>query len=292
MSRYVCIHGHFYQPPRENPWLEDVELQDSAYPYHDWNQRITDECYRQNAVSRILNSKKEIVDIVNNYSRISFDFGPTLLSWLQKHEGDVYKSILDADKESQKHFDGHGAAIAQAYNHMIMPLANTRDKHTQVIWGIYDFEQRFNRKPEGMWLPETAVDIETLEVLAEHEIAFTILAPHQAARIRRIDSDQWQQVEANNLNTTIPYLCRLPSGKTINLFFYIGSFSQDVAYGTMLDRGDIFAEKLVATLNGSDQEDQLAHIATDGETYGHHHRHADMALAYCYLWPVFGKISS
>ncbi|MHC4132168.1 MAG: DUF3536 domain-containing protein [Planctomycetota bacterium] len=281
MSRYVCIHGHFYQPPRENPWLEDVELQDSAYPYHDWNQRITDECYRQNAVSRILNSQKEIVDIVNNYSKISFDFGPTLLSWLQKHEGDVYKSILDADKESQKHFDGHGAAIAQAYNHMIMPLANTRDKHTQVIWGIYDFEQRFRRKPEGMWLPETAVDIETLEVLAEYGIAFTILASHQAARVRKIDSQEWQQVTADNLNTSIPYLCRLPSGKTINLFFYIGSFSQDVAYGTMLDRGDIFAEKLVATLNGNDQENQLAHIATDGETYGHHHRHADMALAYC-----------
>jgi alpha-amylase/alpha-mannosidase (GH57 family) len=164
---------------------------------------------------------------------------------------------------------------------MIMPLANTRDKHTQVIWSVYDFEQRFNRKPEGMWLPETAVDIETLEILAEHGIAFTILAPHQAAKIRKIDSEQWQQVTPDNLNTTIPYLCRLPSGKTINLFFYIGSFSQDVAYGSMLERGDFFAEKLVATLNGNDQENQLAHIATDGETYGHHHRHADMALAYC-----------
>ncbi|MHC4265212.1 MAG: DUF3536 domain-containing protein [Planctomycetota bacterium] len=281
MSRYVCIHGHFYQPPRENPWLEDVELQDSAYPYHDWNQRITAECYRQNAVSRILNSKKEIVDIVNNYSRISFDFGPTLLSWLEKHEPDVYQSILDADKESRKHFDGHGAAIAQAYNHIIMPLANKRDKHTQVVWGICDFEQRFKRKPEGMWLPETAVDIETLEVLAEHEITFTILAPSQAAQIREIDSKEWKQVTPENLNTTMPYLCKLPSGKLINLFFYIGSFSQDVAFGSMLERGDIFAEKLVSTLNGNGQENQLAHIATDGETYGHHHRHADMALAYC-----------
>jgi len=281
MNRYVCIHGHFYQPPRENPWLEDVELQDSAYPYHDWNQRITAECYRQNAVSRILNSEKEIVDIVNNYSRISFDFGPTLLSWLEKHEPDVYQTILDADKESQKLFDGHGAAMAQAYNHMIMPLANTRDKHTQVIWGIHDFERRFERKPEGMWLPETAVDIETLEVLAEHGILFTILAPHQATQIREAGSEEWQTVAPENLDTTMPYLCPLPSGMTIKLFFYISSFSQDVAFGTMLERGDIFAEKLVSTLNENVQENQLAHIATDGETYGHHHRHADMALAYC-----------
>jgi alpha-amylase/alpha-mannosidase (GH57 family) len=281
MTRYICIHGHFYQPPRENPWLEDVELQDSAYPYHDWNHRITDECYRQNAASRILNSDKEIVDIVNNYSRISFDFGPTLLSWLQKYEPDVYQSILQADKESQKYFDGHGAAIAQAYNHIIMPLANVHDKHTQVIWGIDDFVQRFERKPEGMWLPETAVDIESLEVLADHGISFTILAPHQAAGICKIDSDKWEQVTADNLNTTIPYLCRLPSGKKINLFFYNGALSRDVAYGSVLERGDMFAENLVGTLNGNNQENMLAHIATDGETYGHHHRHADMALAYC-----------
>jgi alpha-amylase/alpha-mannosidase (GH57 family) len=181
MERYVCIHGHFYQPPRENPWLEDVELQDSAYPFHDWNMRINEECYRQNAASRILGPDRKIIDIVNNYSNMSFNFGPTLLSWLESHAPDVYELILEADKKSMEQFSGHGSAIAQVYNHMILPLANTRDKHTQVKWGIYDFENRFQRKPEGMWLPETAVNTDTLEVLAEHDIRFTILAPHQAS---------------------------------------------------------------------------------------------------------------
>ena len=186
MEHYVCIHGHFYQPPRENPWLEEVELQDSAYPYHDWNERITEECYRPNMASRILGPDRKIIDIVNNYSKISFDFGPTLLSWLERHAPDVYQGVIDADKKSQERFSGHGAAIAQAYNHIIMPLANSRDKRTQIAWGIYDFEHRFGRKPEGMWLPETAVDLETLDILAEYGIKFTILSPHQAKRVRSI----------------------------------------------------------------------------------------------------------
>ncbi|MFC1738027.1 DUF3536 domain-containing protein [Planctomycetota bacterium] len=281
MNRYVCIHGHFYQPPRENPWLEDVELQDEAYPYHDWNSRITEECYRQNVASRILDSDKKIIDIVNNYSKMSFDFGPTLLSWLQKHAPEVYKSIIEADKESREFFSGHGAALAQPYNHIIMPLANTADKHTQVIWGIRDFEQRFQRRPEGMWLPETAVDIETLEVLTEHEIKFTILAPHQAARVRKLGTEQWEEVNHDNLNTTISYICELPSGRQICLFFYNGPVSYDVSYGTLLKSGSVFAQKLMENLDKNAQQPQLANIATDGETYGHHHRHADMALAYC-----------
>ncbi|MCX8012087.1 MAG: glycoside hydrolase, partial [Desulfobacterota bacterium] len=188
MEKYICIHGHFYQPPRENPWLEAVELQDSASPYHDWNQRITAECYAPNARARILDEKGWIVRMINNYSKISFNFGPTLLSWLEKNEPELYKLILEADQESQKKFSGHGSALAQAYNHMILPLANSRDKQTQILWGIKDFEYRFNRKPEGMWLPETAVDIEILELLAEQEIKFTLLAPNQAKRIRRIGS--------------------------------------------------------------------------------------------------------
>ena len=177
MNRYICIHGHFYQPPRENPWLEEIELQDSAYPYHDWNSRITAECYAPNTASRILDPDRKIIDIVNNFSKISFNFGPTLLSWLEKHNAEVYHAILEADKKSQEIFSGHGSALAQAYNHIIMPLANHRDKQTQVIWGIRDFEHRFKRKPEGMWLPETAVDLETLEILAEQGMKFTILAP-------------------------------------------------------------------------------------------------------------------
>ena len=163
MERYICIHGHFYQPPRENAWLESIEMQDSAYPYHDWNQRVNAECYAPNTASRILDSEGYITQIANNYAKISFNFGPTLLAWMEVNAPDVYQAVLDADGESQAAFSGHGSAIAQAYNHMIMPLANRRDKYTQVLWGIRDFEHRFNRKPEGMWLAETAVDLETLD---------------------------------------------------------------------------------------------------------------------------------
>jgi len=182
MDKFICIHGHFYQPPRENAWLEAVEVQDSAFPYHDWNDRITAECYATNATTRLLDEKGLIRGIVNNYAHISFNFGPTLLSWLEQHAPAVYQSILEADRQSQKRFSGHGSAMAQAYNHMIMPLAAPRDKQTQVLWGIRDFEHRFQRKPEGMWLPETAVDVPTLETLAEHGIRFTLLAPRQARR--------------------------------------------------------------------------------------------------------------
>ncbi|MBN2591049.1 MAG: DUF3536 domain-containing protein [Sedimentisphaerales bacterium] len=281
MERYVCIHGHFYQPPRENPWLEEVELQDSAHPFHDWNMRINEECYRQNAASRILGPDRKIIDIVNNYSNINFNFGPTLLSWLELHEPDVYDLILEADKISMEKFSGHGAAIAQVYNHMILPLANTRDKHTQVIWGIEDFVSRFDRQPEGMWLPETAVNTDTLEVLAEHGIKFTILAPHQAQKFRRIGTGRWVDVKKDNLDITMPYLCYLPSGKTISLFFYNGKVANDVAYGGLLHDGKGFADKLIGAFNNSKNEAQLMHIATDGESFGHHHRHGDMALAYC-----------
>jgi len=281
MDRYICIHGHFYQPPRENPWLEDVELQDSAYPYHDWNEKITEECYRQNANSRILGPDRKIIDIVNNYSKISFDFGPTLFLWMEKHVPEVYERIIEADKESCKLFSGHGAALAQAYNHIIMPLANSRDKDTQVAWGTHDFEQRFGRKPEGMWLPETAVDIETLEILTNYDIRFTILAPHQAKRIRKIGDKEWINIDKNNLDSTRPYLCKLSSGKAINLFFFNQQVAQDVADGRILQNGEVFAKKIVSILDQNGRQSGLAHIATDGETFGHHYRYTDMALAYC-----------
>ncbi len=281
MERYVCIHGHFYQPPRENPWLEEVELQDSAHPFHDWNMRVNEECYRQNAASRILGPDRKIINIVNNYSNISFNFGPTLLSWLESHEPDVYDLILEADKLSMQKFSGHGAAIAQVYNHMILPLANTRDKHTQVIWGIEDFVSRFDRQPEGMWLPETAANTDTLEVLAEHGIKFTILAPHQAQKFRKIGVGRWIDVKSDNLDITMPYLCNLPSGKSISLFFYDGKVANDVAYGGLLHNGKGFADTLIDRFNKNKNEAQLMHIATDGESFGHHHRYGDMALAYC-----------
>jgi pyruvate-ferredoxin/flavodoxin oxidoreductase len=223
-NKYVCIHGHFYQPPRENAWLEVIELQDSAHPYHDWNERITAECYEPNATSRILDEERIIKNIVNNYARISFNFGPTLLSWMEVYATETYKAILEADKLSQKNFGGHGSALAQVYNHIIMPLANRRDKETQVLWGIGDFEFRFSRKPEGMWLAETAVDTETLEVLAENGIKFTILAPRQAKAVKKINESDWTEVNTQSVDTTKAYRCNLPSGKSIILFLVAGIY--------------------------------------------------------------------
>ncbi|MEZ4984808.1 MAG: hypothetical protein R2795_07195 [Saprospiraceae bacterium] len=189
--KYVCIHGHFYQPPRENAWLEVLETQDSAAPFHDWNERINFECYAPNAQARILNEQGRIYQIVNNYARISFNFGPTLLSWMEKADPHTYQAILTADRQSMELFDGHGSALAQVYSHLIMPLANERDKRTQVAWGLRDFESRFDgRKAEGIWLAETAVDMATLEVLCDFGIQFTILAPRQAKAVRQSpDSD-------------------------------------------------------------------------------------------------------
>ncbi len=279
MNRYICIHGHFYQPPRENPWTNTIDTEPSAFPYADWNQRITAECYKPNLSARIIDTKGNVIKRINNYTKINFDFGPTLLAWLEKHESDVYSAIIQSDHQSQKNFSGYGSAIAQVYNHIIMPLANEQDKRTQVIWGIKDFEYRFKRKPIGMWLSETAVDIPTLEILAENGIKFTILAPHQAKRIRKIGSKQWFETNGN-IDTKQVYLCQLPSGHTINIFFYDKTISADVAFNNLLSNGEIFALRLVNAFIGNDAS-QLVHIATDGETYGHHHRFGEMALAYC-----------
>ena len=242
MSRFVCIHGHFYQPPRENAWLEEIEVQDSAAPYHDWNERVSAECYAPNAASRILDTRDRIVDIVNNYASISFDAGPTLLSWLESSSPDIYRAILDADKEARARFRGHGTAMAQAYNHIIMPLATSRDKRTQVIWGIRDFESRFCRKPEGMWLPETAVDLESLDIMAGEGILFTVLAPHQALQVRSLGGGEWRDASRGRIDPKKPYLCRLPSGRTIALFFYDGPISHDIAFGDLLRNGEDLAK--------------------------------------------------
>jgi alpha-amylase/alpha-mannosidase (GH57 family) len=280
MKRYLCIHGHFYQPPRENPWLEAIEMQDSAYPYHDWNERIAAECYDANAASRILDYQGRIASIPNNYAKISFNFGPTLLAWLEDKDPETYKRILAADKESKNLFSGHGSAMAQAYNHIILPLANRRDKDTQVLWGIRDFQHRFKRKPEGMWLPETAVDLETLEILAGLGIKFTILAPNQAKQVRTKGRRTWMDVSGSRIDPTMAYIQRLPSGKKINLFFYDGPISRAVAFEGLLRDGVKFAERLLIGYDPDRPHAQLVHIATDGESYGHHHAKGDMALAY------------
>ena len=278
-NHFVCVHGHFYQPPRENPWLDDVEVEDSAAPYHDWNERITAECYAPNTVSRILDEHERIVELVNNYEKISFNFGPTLLSWLERHRNDVYRQIIEADQLSAKAHNGHGNAIAQCYNHVIMPLATSYDKKIQVRWGIADFEFRFGRKPEGMWLPETAVDLATLQVLADFGIKFTILAPHQAKAVR-LPGEAWEDVSGGRIDPTRAYRCRLNSGKHIDLFFYDQPVSHDISFEGLLKSGDRFADRLMSGFNVDRQQPQLMNTATDGETFGHHSRFGDMALAY------------
>ena len=306
-ERYITIHGHFYQPPRENPWLETVETQDSAAPYHDWNERITAECYAPNGASRIVNRENQIIRIINNYSRISFNFGPTLLSWLEENAPRSYKHILEADRRSRLRFGGHGSAMAQVYNHIIMPLANTRDRVTQIRWGIADFESRFHRKPEGMWLAETAVDSETLELLADNGILFTVLAPSQCARVRPLleqpkrkvkaekEKDEaaktitaipWQETTNAAVDSTRPYLVRLKTGRSIAIFFYDGPRSRAIAFDGLLNSGDEFANRLMGGFRtetpqpDGKQRAQLVHVATDGESYGHHHRYGEMALSW------------
>ncbi len=278
-DQYLCIHGHFYQPSRENPWLDAIELQDSAAPYHDWNERIAAECYARNAASRILDQDQRIVQIWNNYARISFNIGPTLARWMADHAPEVYAHIVDADRQSRDKLFGHGNAIAQVYNHMIMPLASGRDKITQVLWGIRDFERRFRRRPEGMWLPETAVDLETLEILSTHGVAFTILAPHQAKRILRPRESQWMDVSADGLDVTMPYRCPLPGGRSIAVFFYDAPLSRAIAFEGLLHDGASFAQQLANRLASSTDHTRLLTVATDGETYGHHHPFGEMALS-------------
>lgn len=277
--KYLCIHGHFYQPPRENAWLDEIELQDSAAPFHDWNERICAECYSPNALARVLDGKQNLTELTNNYARISFNFGPTLLSWMEKKEPEVYQAVLEADRLSQKRFSGHGSAIAQAYNHMILPLANAHDKETQIKWGIADFKKRFGREPEALWLAETACNTETLCALADNGMKYVILAPGQCARVRKIGDEKWKEVGAA-VDPKHAYRCNLPGGKTIALFFYDGPISQGIAFSDTLSSGEKFASRLLGTYNAGN-EPQLMHIATDGETYGHHQKFADMALAYC-----------
>ncbi len=279
-NRQICIHGHFYQPPRENPWLNHVEWESSASPYHDWNDRITAECYEPNTASRILNGDGHIIRIVNNFSRISFNIGPTLLAWLEHEAPDVYQAILEADATSLTRFSGHGSAIAQAWGHIILPLGNLRDIKTQVRWGLLDFQHRFGRPAEGMWLPETAVNSQTLQVLAEEGLKFTILAPHQAAQIRDLGDDGWHPLPHGGIDTTVPYEWRArPGGPSLALFFYDGPRSRAVAFEGLLSDGEKFANRLIGGFSNGDHP-QLVHIATDGESYGHHHRFGDMALAY------------
>lgn len=284
-QRFICIHGHFYQPPRENPWLEAVETQDTAAPYHDWNERICAECYAPNGAARVVNAKNQIMRIVNNYARMSFNFGPTLLSWLRENAPRTYRMILDGEARSRQRYHGHSSALGQVYNHIIMPLANARDKNTQIRWGIADYEKSFGEPPEGMWLAETAADNATLEALAENGIRYTVLAPHQCKSVRPLESNgngdenHWVNTPDATVDTTRPYLVRFASGASIAVFFYNGPASRAVAFERLLDSGDNFVARLKSGFKDSTQP-QLVHIATDGESYGHHHKYGEMGLAY------------
>ncbi len=275
-TKWVCIHGHFYQPPRENPWLEAIEPQPSAHPYRDWNERITAECYRPNAAARVVDNSNHIIKIVDNYQRMSFNVGPTLMSWLEEHAPDVHTALVDADRASAQRFGGHGSAMAQAFNHMIMPLASARDRVTQVRWGIADFTRRFGRKPEGMWLPECAASTASLEALAAEGIEFTVLAPSQA-KAWRPPNGAWR---TSPVDPGRVYKCALPSGRSIDLFFYDGATAQAVAFERLLADGHQIVSRMTNRGAAEGGEPTLCHIATDGETYGHHHRYGDMALAW------------
>lgn len=281
-AKFLTIHGHFYQPPRENPWLEAIELQDSALPFHDWNERICKECYNPNSVSRIVDNKNRILDIVNNYEYMSFNFGPTLLSWMEEFAPLTYERIIKADIDSITQHGGHGNAIAQVYNHMIMPLANEHDKETQVIWGIKDFEYRFGRKPEGIWLAETAVDDATLKVLVDNGIKFTILSPYQALKMKKSTDKEWQDVSWGNIDParSYKYTLKCDPTKSIDLFFYDGAISRSVAFDELLKDGNKFIKRLKEGVSEVRDYPQLVNIATDGESYGHHTKFGDMALSY------------
>ncbi|MBM0742097.1 DUF3536 domain-containing protein [Phormidium sp. CLA17] len=291
---YITIHGHFYQPPRENPYLDVIERQPSAAPFHNWNERIHYECYRPNAFARIVNDRQEVMGIVNNYEYLSFNFGATLLNWMERHDVEVYQRILEADRKSCDRLNGHGNAIAQAYNHIILPLANEHDKLTQIRWGKADFCSRFGRDPEGMWLAETAVDYETLEALVIEGIQFIILAPSQAQRCRPMPTaeqpePEWQEVGGSQINPTRPYRCYLPSLEQnstrpyIDIFFYDGPISRDMGFDQALSDAHQFAGRLGQAVQGDQQPSQLIAAATDGETFGHHKGGTEKCLAYSFV---------
>jgi alpha-amylase/alpha-mannosidase (GH57 family) len=283
---YVVIHGHFYQPPRENPWIEQIEVESSAHPYHDWNVRITDECYGPNGAARIYDGQRRILDIVNNYEHLSFNFGPTLLSWLEKHAPLAYRRILEADRQSLAAL-GHGNALAQAYNHAILPLADLRDRETEVLWGLRDFEHRFQRKATAMWLPETAVNFPTLATLLDQGMKFVILSPHQVRRVRPLSGGPWETVQAHTLDTTQVYRCFLPEvgvesskRRQISVFFYNGAVAADISFGDLLQDSNRLAARLVEAFAPTRFRPQILHVATDGENYGHHKKFGELALAH------------
>ena len=276
--RFVAIHGHFYQPPRESPGSSASRSRTPPRPYHDWNERVTAECYAPNTAARRVDAQNRILDVVDNFAPLAFDVGPTLMAWLEHERADVYRAILEADRDEPRGSRGHGNAIAQAYGHAILPLCSRRDKVTQVRWGLADFRHRFGREPEGMWLPETAVDQETLEVLAEEGVRFTLLAPRQAAGVREPGGRVAARVGGAGPAPGVP-LRAADRAETLALFFYDGPVSHASPSTASSARATRWRRGSSEAFDESAPHPQLVHVATDGETYGHHHRFGEMALA-------------
>ncbi len=287
-SRYLIIHGHFYQPPRENPWIATIEPQESAAPFADWNRRINSECYAPNASSRLLDENALITQLINNYKHLSFNFGPTLFSWLSQADPETYQAIIKADNQAAKTKNGHGPALAQVYNHIIMPLANTRDRLTQIRWGLFDFEHHFGRRPEGLWLAETAVDLETLKMMTEEGLKFTVLSQEQTKAVRPLGSDAgaWKDVSGGKIDPREPYRIFWGKGPKdyLDVFFYDGPVSRAIAFENLLRDGPTLLQRIEQAFGDKKEDDipRLVNLATDGESYGHHFQFGEMALSWLF----------
>jgi len=276
----LVIHGHFYQPPRENPWTGVIDDQPSAQPYPNWNDRVYYECYRPNAFARVFDLKTGLVEnIINNYEYISFNIGPTLLSWMEIYHPGTYRRILESDQKSVKRNNGHGNAIAQGYNHTILPLCNEADRVTQVKWGVEDFKHRFHREPESLWLPETACNDATLSVMINEGLKYVILSPEQAERVRPLSGGDWQDVSSGNIDFSMPYryFHRDGSGRHIDIFFYNKDIARGVAFEGALISSQALIDRIARVEVG---ENRIVQTATDGESYGHHTKFGDRSLAY------------
>ncbi|MBU2529476.1 MAG: DUF3536 domain-containing protein [Elusimicrobia bacterium] len=288
INKYISIHAHFYQPPRENPWTNEVDFQPSAYPFDNWNQRIARECYIPNLYAKIKDANNQVLEVVNNYEIFNFNFGPTLLSWLEKDYPYYYKKIVASVKKLHQE-KGDLNAIAQIYNHIIMPLASFNDQLTQLIWGIEDFKYRFGFEPESVWLPETAVSRDTLKLLIDHKIKYIILSPHQAEKVKMLDSKKWIDVSKGNIDPKKPYWWHDKDENGINIddrkiavFFYDAGISEALAFEDITDNSSVLADRVLSCYDEKSNEDQLLLIASDGETYGHHHKFSDMTLAHAF----------
>jgi alpha-amylase/alpha-mannosidase (GH57 family) len=288
-NRFFALHAHFYQPPRENPWTGRIDPQPSAWPFHDWNSRVARECYLPNSCARVNDSSGRVLELANNYLHLNFNFGPTLFSWLERTYPFYYEKVVRAGRESRER-TGHSNAIAQAYNHMIMPLASFQDQLTQALWGIKDFEHRYGFKPEAMWLPETAASDDTLRLLVDLGMKYVILSPYQAEKVREHDASSWEDVSSGNFDTTRPYVWydTLPGGhrarnRSIAVFFYDGQLSKAAAFEGLTRDSGVFADRVEACFRHGHHGRQLVSMAVDGETFGHHHKFGDMTLAHAFL---------